>query len=86
MKTKLPVEIFEIHSAGGVCPYQIEATTIEDQYLYLRYRGGYLRVYVAKNEAESFKGNEELIFSNAIGEHVRPATVFRWLCRLVRRK
>lgn len=36
-----------ILSAGGACPYQLEATTEDNQWFYLRYRNGMLRYAVA---------------------------------------
>lgn len=46
--------IKEIILAGGACPYQLEALTTENKYLYLRYRGGWLRAGVSDN-VQSFK-------------------------------
>jgi hypothetical protein len=40
---KLPVKITYIEWSGGACPYQIEGTTEDGDYFYLRYRGGRLR-------------------------------------------
>lgn len=44
------VKLTEILMAGGGCPYQLEATTDDGQYFYLRYRNGWLRAGVALTE------------------------------------
>ena len=38
-----------ILSAGGACPYQLEATTEDGKWFYLRYRNGMLRYAVASS-------------------------------------
>lgn len=43
------IVIKSIESAGGACPYQIEATTEDGKWFYLRYRGGWLRYVVAND-------------------------------------
>lgn len=51
MSIQFPVKIKTITSSGGACPYQLEAITEDDKYLYLRYRGGRLRAGVSDNES-----------------------------------
>jgi hypothetical protein len=64
-----PIKIISIQSAGGACPYQIEATTDNGQFFYLRYRGGRLRAGVALTES-SFNYNNAgyNIIDKVIGE------------------
>lgn len=52
-----PIRITKIEISGGACPYQIEGTTEDGEYFYLRYRGGRLRAGVAKNHAEFWNRN-----------------------------
>jgi hypothetical protein len=47
------IVIKSVEYAGGACPYQIEATTEDGKYFYLRYRGGRLRACVSETH-ESF--------------------------------
>ena len=42
----LPIRVTKIETSGGACPYQIEGTTENGDYFYLRYRGGRLRAGV----------------------------------------
>ena len=49
---KLPVKVTHIEWSGGACPYQIEGTTEDGEYFYLRYRGGRLRAGVAPTHKE----------------------------------
>lgn len=45
--------------AGGGAPYQIEATTEDGQYFYLRYRGGRLRAGVSQKEGDFWRGDNK---------------------------
>ena len=44
-----------IHIAGGACPYQLEATTDDGKWFYLRYRNGMLRYAIAPSSASWMK-------------------------------
>lgn len=59
-----------IHLAGGACPYQLEATTSDGKWLYLRYRGGWLRYVVAENSTSWMKSRADswYDFSKKIGD------------------
>jgi hypothetical protein len=41
------IVIKKLLSYGGSCPYQLEAITIDDKWLYIRYRYGLLTYVVA---------------------------------------
>lgn len=59
-----------IYSAGGACPYQLEATTEDNQWFYLRYRNGILRYAIAPSFiswAKSRKDNA-YVFNKKIGD------------------
>lgn len=49
------IKIKSILMSGGACPYQIEAITDDDKYLYLRYRGGFLRCSIANSSYDFWK-------------------------------
>lgn len=49
------IVIKSIEYAGGACPYQIEATTEDGKYFYLRYRGGRLRACVLETRESFFQ-------------------------------
>ena len=51
----LPVKVTKIETSGGACPYQIEGSTDDGQYFYLRYRGGHLRAGVAPTHEDFWK-------------------------------
>ena len=51
------IVIKSIEYAGGACPYQIEATTEDGKYFYLRYRSGRLRAGISETE-ESFRQSD----------------------------
>ena len=59
------VTIKTINYAGGACPYQIEATTDDGKFFYLRYRWGTLRYGVWENEAAF---DCKYTFSKVIGD------------------
>ncbi len=59
-----------IYSAGGACPYQLEAKTNDVQWFYLRYRNGMLRYAIAPS-SESWmkrKGDSVYDYSKKIGD------------------
>ena len=59
-----------IHNAGGACPYQLEATTDDGKWFYLRYRGGMLRYAIAPSSTAWMKrkGDSVYDFSKKIGD------------------
>jgi hypothetical protein len=59
-----------IHNAGGACPYQLEATTDDGKWFYLRYRGGMLRYAIAPSSTSWMKrkGDSVYDFSKKIGD------------------
>jgi len=59
MTPKFPIKLKDIHTNGGACPYQIEATTEEGHYFYLRYRGGRLRAGVAESRNDFWTGDNK---------------------------
>lgn len=61
-----PVRIKSVAWKGGACPYQIEATTEEGKYFYLRYRGGYLRFGVW-NRGSDFD-HENYLYSEKVSD------------------
>ena len=56
---KFPVKIVSIEMEGGACPYQVEATTEDNQYFYLRYRHGRLRAGVSPREQDFKCGTDD---------------------------
>lgn len=46
------IKIKELLSYGGACPYQLEAITTDNKWLYIRYRYGMLSYVVANSEKE----------------------------------
>lgn len=62
--------ISKILYAGGACPYQLEAETSDGKWLYLRYRGGWLRYVVAESNTEWMKNKKDswYDFSANIGD------------------
>lgn len=63
------IKIKKLLSYGGACPYQLEAITEDDKWLYIRYRHGVLSYVVANSEKE-WMDNDciEYDFSEQIGE------------------
>jgi len=63
------IKIKELISYGGACPYQLEAITEDDKWLYIRYRHGVLSYVVANSEKE-WMDNDciEYDFSEQIGD------------------
>lgn len=65
------VKIKELLSYGGACPYQLEAITTDDKWLYIRYRHGVLSYVVANSEKEWMDGDcIEYDYSEQIGEEL----------------
>ena len=62
--------IKSIEYAGGACPYQIEATTEDGKWLYIRYRNGMLRYVVAESHTQwtNSKKDSWYDFSKKIGD------------------
>lgn len=52
------IKIKSVEYAGGACPYQLEATTDDGKWFYLRYRGGWLRYVVAESHT-SWRNNKK---------------------------
>jgi len=63
------ITIKKLLSYGGACPYQLEAITEDDKWLYIRYRYGVLSYVVANSEKE-WMDNDciEYDFSEQIGD------------------
>lgn len=53
------IVIKELLSYGGACPYQLEAITIDNKWLYIRYRHGVLS-YVVADSADSWMKGDHL--------------------------
>ena len=53
------INVKTVLNHGGSCPFQLEGLTDWDEKVYVRYRGGWLRVEV----------NEKTVFSKCIGEN-----------------
>ena len=53
------IYISKIISAGGACPYQLEAETSDGKWMYLRYRGGWLRYVVAESHTSWMKSKKD---------------------------
>jgi len=51
---------------GGACPYQLEAITSDDKWLYIRYRHGCLS-YVVADSVDSWNSSDYL---HDYGEHI----------------
>ena len=63
------ITIKTIDYAGGACPYQLEGTTEDGKWIYIRYRGGWLRYVVRETAAHWARPNEPWYdFSKKIGE------------------
>jgi hypothetical protein len=64
------IKIAKIDYAGGACPYQLEATTDDGKWLYIRYRGGMLRYVVAETHTQWMKSKKDswYDFSQKIGD------------------
>ena len=64
------VTIKTINLAGGACPYQLEGTTDDGKWVYIRYRGGMLRYVVAESETSWHKSKKDswYDFSKKIGD------------------
>lgn len=62
--------IKSIEHAGGACPYQVEATTEDGKWFYLRYRNGMLRYVVAETSTTWMKSRKDswYDFSKFIGD------------------
>ena len=53
------INVKEVLHYGGACPFQLEGLTDKNEEIYVRYRGGCLRVEI----------NNETVFSKCIGEN-----------------
>lgn len=63
------IKISKFSKTCNHCPSQWECLTDDNQYVYIRYRHGYLRVALCKNEAEFMNlQNVYNIFNEQIGE------------------
>jgi hypothetical protein len=62
--------IKNIINSGGACPYQLEAETGDGKWMYLRYRGGWLRYVVAETSTTWMKSKKDswYDFSQQIGD------------------
>ena len=79
------IKIKELLSYGGACPYQLEAITYDDKWLYIRYRYGVLSYVVANSEKE-WMDNDciDYDYSEAIGDgmdgYANHDLIFSHLC------
>ncbi len=63
------IKIVSIDYAGGACPYQMEGTTEDGQWFYMRYRGGWLCYVVRKTASDWANPNEPWYdFKKKIGD------------------
>jgi len=53
------IGIKKLLSYGGACPYQLEAITSDDKWLYIRYRHGFLS-YVIADSIDSWANSDYL--------------------------
>ena len=79
------IVIKKLLSYGGACPYQLEAITTDDKWLYIRYRSGILSYVVANSKKEWM--NSDCIdynYSEAIGDgldgYADHYLIFPFLC------
>ncbi len=64
------IVIKKLLSYGGACPYQLEAITSDDKWLYIRYRHGVLSYVVADNIDDWANNDYEYNYRENIGhEH-----------------
>lgn len=63
------IKIKKLLSSGGACPYQLEAITSDDKWLYIRYRHGVLSCVVANSKKEWMDNNcIDYYYSEVIGD------------------
>ena len=63
------VRLKSVELASGACPYQIEATTEDGKFFYLRYRHGRLSYGVWESEADFYnRDGRNYMFSKKIGD------------------
>lgn len=63
------IKIKSIEYAGGACPYQLEGTTEDGQWIYIRYRDGWLRYVVRQSPSHWVRPNEPWYdYSEKVGE------------------
>lgn len=62
------IVIKKLLSYGGACPYQLEAITSDDKWLYIRYRHGILSYVLADSEENWMKELPEYTYREGIGE------------------
>jgi len=79
------IKIKELLSYGGACPYQLEAITTDDKWLYIRYRNGILSYVVANSEKEWMNSDcMEYDYREAIGDgldgYANHDLIFPFLC------
>ena len=83
------IVIKKLLSYGGACPYQLEAITTDDKWLYIRYRYGVLSYVVANSEKE-WMDNDciEYDYSERIGDKMdgfaKHDLIFPHLCDKIR--
>jgi len=70
MANLIMIKISKIISAGGVCPYQLQANTDDGRWLYVRYRNGMLRFVVAESATQWMKSKKDswYDYSEKIGD------------------
>lgn len=63
------ITIKTVEEHGGACPYQLEGTTDDGKWIYLRYRDGWLRYVVRETAAHWARPNEPWYdYSKKVGE------------------
>ena len=82
------IVIKKLISYGGACPYQLEAITDDDKWLYIRYRWGILSYVVADSEEIWMNGPYDYTYREKVGtEYDGYAThdlIFPLLCYKIR--
>ena len=64
----LPIRVVRIESIGGACPFQCEGVTDDGREVYVRYRGGWFRAYVAgRPGGDALDDDARLLISESIG-------------------
>jgi len=61
------ITVARIDEIGGACPFQIAGWTSDNRQIYVRYRGGRLKVYLGKPDG-SYALAGELILNAKVGE------------------
>jgi hypothetical protein len=67
MSDFLPIKVVKAKVTCSGCPYQVEGKTDNNQYFYLRYRGGWLTIYVALTKSSFHPSINQPVIKVQIG-------------------